>query len=145
MKVLAAAGGTAGHVNPMLATADQLARRGHEVLAVGTRTGLEAELVPAAGLELYPIARIPLPRKPSGDLFRLPGRLKGAVDDLRGVLRDRDIHAVQQYVTERGQQNHVLLTQLARLPLSWLGPRRAEITELTVRGSLQSAAPLATG
>ncbi|AZQ76221.1 undecaprenyldiphospho-muramoylpentapeptide beta-N-acetylglucosaminyltransferase [Flaviflexus ciconiae] len=94
MKVLAAAGGTAGHVNPMLATADQLARRGHEVLAVGTRTGLEAELVPAAGLELYPIARIPLPRKPSGDLFRLPGRLKGAVDDLRGVLRDRSIDAV---------------------------------------------------
>lgn len=94
MRILAAAGGTAGHVNPMLATAEQLVARGHEVIAVGTATGLEAELVPAAGLELVTIDRIPLPRRPSGDLLRLPGRLAGAVGDLRSVIRDRDIRVV---------------------------------------------------
>lgn len=94
MRILAAAGGTAGHVNPMLATAEQLMSRGHEVIAVGTATGLEADLVPAAGLELVTIERIPLPRRPSLDLVRLPGRLTRAVRDLRAILRDRDISVV---------------------------------------------------
>lgn len=94
MRILAAAGGTAGHVNPMLAVARELRERGHEVIAVGTRTGLEAELVPAAGLELHPIPKIPLPRKPSLDLVKLPGRLRGAVNDLATLIRDRDIDAV---------------------------------------------------
>ncbi|WP_054953425.1 undecaprenyldiphospho-muramoylpentapeptide beta-N-acetylglucosaminyltransferase [Flaviflexus massiliensis] len=94
MKVLAAAGGTAGHVNPMLATARELTERGHEVLAIGTMEGLEADLVPAAGLELYPIAKIPLPRKPSLDLVRLPGRMRATVNELRGLMRARSIDAV---------------------------------------------------
>lgn len=79
--VLLAGGGSAGHVSPLLALADALVRRhpGITVTALGTEAGLESRLVPARGFELRYVPKVPLPRRPSGDLLRLPGRLKGAI------------------------------------------------------------------
>jgi UDP-N-acetylmuramate--alanine ligase/UDP-N-acetylglucosamine--N-acetylmuramyl-(pentapeptide) pyrophosphoryl-undecaprenol N-acetylglucosamine transferase len=78
-RVLLAGGGTAGHVNPLLATADALLERGHDVAALGTERGLESHLVPDAGIDLHFVPRVPLPRRPSLDLVRLPMRLRAAV------------------------------------------------------------------
>jgi UDP-N-acetylglucosamine--N-acetylmuramyl-(pentapeptide) pyrophosphoryl-undecaprenol N-acetylglucosamine transferase len=50
--VVVAAGGTAGHVVPALAVADELRASGVEVSFLGTRDRIEAELVPAAGYEI---------------------------------------------------------------------------------------------
>lgn len=47
-----AGGGTGGHVIPNLAVAEELRRRGHELLFIGTSRGMEARLVPAAGFPL---------------------------------------------------------------------------------------------
>ena len=46
-------GGTAGHVNPLLTIADHLRKRSpqDQVLALGTKEGLESRLVPEAGIE----------------------------------------------------------------------------------------------
>ncbi|WP_024288710.1 undecaprenyldiphospho-muramoylpentapeptide beta-N-acetylglucosaminyltransferase [Cellulomonas sp. KRMCY2] len=79
--VLLAGGGSAGHVNPLLAVADELRRRRPDVRVVvlGTAAGLEAELVPAHGYRLVTVPRVPLPRRPTLDWFRLPGRLRAAV------------------------------------------------------------------
>ncbi len=90
--VLLAGGGTAGHVAPLLATADALRERfpGLRVVALGTAEGLEATLVPPSGIDLRIIPRVPLPRRLSTDLFRLPARLHTAVDIAREVIDDLD-------------------------------------------------------
>ncbi len=51
-RVVVAAGGTAGHVVPAMAVADELRASGAEVTFLGTRERIEAELVPAAGYEI---------------------------------------------------------------------------------------------
>lgn len=96
VSVVLAGGGTAGHVNPLLAVADEVRRRepGARVLALGTTTGLEAELVPARGYELRPIPRVPLPRRPSTELLRLPGRLAAAVKAAEDAIDEIDAQAV---------------------------------------------------
>jgi UDP-N-acetylglucosamine--N-acetylmuramyl-(pentapeptide) pyrophosphoryl-undecaprenol N-acetylglucosamine transferase len=50
--VVIMAGGTGGHVFPALAVAEQLRARGLAVSWLGTRRGIEAELVPAAGFAI---------------------------------------------------------------------------------------------
>jgi UDP-N-acetylglucosamine--N-acetylmuramyl-(pentapeptide) pyrophosphoryl-undecaprenol N-acetylglucosamine transferase len=82
LRVLLAGGGTAGHVSPLLALADCLRRRDPEaaVLVLGTAEGLESRLVPARGYDLAQVPRVPMPRRPSKEVLRLPGRLSAAVD-----------------------------------------------------------------
>ncbi len=81
MSVILAGGGSTGHVAPLLALADCLRRRdpGVRVTALGTAEGLEARLVPEAGLPFAVVPRVPLPRRPSADLGRLPWRLRAAI------------------------------------------------------------------
>ena len=93
LSVLLAGGGTAGHVAPLLALADCLRRRHPDcvVTVLGTAEGLESRLVPAAGYPMEIVPRVPLPRRPSADLLRLPGRLSAAV---RAATRAIDlVHA----------------------------------------------------
>ena len=93
---LLAGGGTAGHVNPLLAVADRLRDRdpGATILVLGTREGLEARLVPGRGFELLTIERLPFPRRPNPAALRFPSRLRAAVADVRTMIRERGVDVV---------------------------------------------------
>jgi UDP-N-acetylglucosamine--N-acetylmuramyl-(pentapeptide) pyrophosphoryl-undecaprenol N-acetylglucosamine transferase len=96
ISVVLAGGGTAGHVEPAMAVADALIALDPDVriTALGTQRGLETRLVPERGYHLELITAVPLPRKPSGDLMRLPLRVRRAVRQTRAVLDDVDADVV---------------------------------------------------
>ncbi|MGL3804948.1 undecaprenyldiphospho-muramoylpentapeptide beta-N-acetylglucosaminyltransferase [Paeniglutamicibacter sp. R2-26] len=96
LRVVVAGGGTAGHISPMIAIADALRTMapGTRVTAVGTESGLETRLVPEAGYELRTIAKVPMPRRPSMDLLKLPFRFSAAIKAAGRILDESGAQAV---------------------------------------------------
>ena len=90
LSVVLAGGGSAGHVSPLLAVAAKLRALvpDAKLLAVGSASGLETRLVPAAGLELALIDRVPMPRRPNADAWKFPMRMRRAIADSRRILRE---------------------------------------------------------
>jgi UDP-N-acetylglucosamine--N-acetylmuramyl-(pentapeptide) pyrophosphoryl-undecaprenol N-acetylglucosamine transferase len=95
-RYLLAGGGTAGHVNPLLAVADRLRRDepDAEVVVLGTKEGLEARLVPARGYELASIPKLPFPRRPNAAALRFPGEYRRSIRSVRSLIRERGIDVV---------------------------------------------------
>ena len=93
---LLAGGGTAGHVNPLLAVADGLRVRDPEavVLLLGTREGLEARLVPERGYELLIVDKVPFPRRPNGAALRFPLAWRRAIAQVRTHIRAHGVDVV---------------------------------------------------
>lgn len=96
LSIVVAGGGTAGHIEPALAVADAIREIAPDarITALGTNRGLETTLVPARGYDLRLIPPVPVPRKPTGDLFKLPLRVARAVSEARAVLDDVEADAV---------------------------------------------------
>lgn len=96
LSVVLAGGGTAGHVEPAMAVADALTALspGIRITALGTARGLETRLVPERGYRLELITPVPLPRKLSGDLLRLPARIVRSVRETRAILDEVDADVV---------------------------------------------------
>ena len=67
MKLIFAAGGTGGHINPALAAAGEIRKRcpDAKILFVGTREHMESKLVPAAGFDFKTIEITGFQRKPT--------------------------------------------------------------------------------
>lgn len=93
---LLAGGGTAGHVNPLLAVADALRERDPDagVLVLGTREGLEARLVPARGYELLSVDKVPFPRRPDAAAAAFPARFARTVGQVRRHIAARGVDVV---------------------------------------------------
>jgi UDP-N-acetylglucosamine--N-acetylmuramyl-(pentapeptide) pyrophosphoryl-undecaprenol N-acetylglucosamine transferase len=96
VSVVLAGGGSAGHVSPLLATADALRRLAPDtvVTALGTARGLEASLVPARGYPLELVPRVRVPRKPSAEWLTMPTKLRAAVRTAGAVLEKVGADAV---------------------------------------------------
>ncbi|HJP77179.1 MAG TPA: undecaprenyldiphospho-muramoylpentapeptide beta-N-acetylglucosaminyltransferase [Pseudonocardiaceae bacterium] len=86
--VVVAGGGTAGHIEPALALADAVMRLRPDarVVALGTQRGLETSIVPKRGYPLELIPPVPMPRKPTPALLKLPMKVRDSIKVTRGVL-----------------------------------------------------------
>ena len=114
--VLIMAGGTGGHVFPALAVADALRARGVPVVWLGTRDGLEARVVPEAGIALEWLRVRGLRGKGWLGWLVAPVRVLRAVFQARAVLRrqrPRCVLGLGGYVAGPG----ALAAWLQRVPL----------------------------
>jgi UDP-N-acetylglucosamine--N-acetylmuramyl-(pentapeptide) pyrophosphoryl-undecaprenol N-acetylglucosamine transferase len=93
---LLAGGGTAGHVNPLLAVANALIERSpsDRVIVLGTKEGLESRLVPAAGFQLLIIQKLPFPRRPGFRALTFPFQFFAAASTIRKYIREHSINIV---------------------------------------------------
>lgn len=99
------AGGTGGHVFPALALAEALREAACEVVWLGTRRGIEARLVPAAGIPVEWIAIGGLRGKGIATLLAAPFALLRALwQSLRAMWRHRPavVVGLGGYVTGPG-------------------------------------------
>ncbi len=147
VSVVVAGGGSAGHIEPALALADAVRRHRPDAIitALGTERGLDRTLIPARGYALELIPPVPLPRRPSADLLRLPGRVRTAVRRVREVLFavDADVVvgfggyvALPAYLGARGRAPIVVHEANARAGLAnKVGARLATRVVAAVPGS----------
>ena len=90
MRVILTGGGTGGHIYPALAIAQGLLAQDAEtqILYVGIRDGMEARLVPEAGLAFAGISGKGLPRKLSLDTIKVLGESVKALWETKKILRE---------------------------------------------------------
>lgn len=93
-RVLIMAGGTGGHVFPALAVAKELSARGVAVTWMGTRKGLEAEVVPKAGIPIDWVTISGLRGNGALGWLMAPFRLFRALMQARRIISDRNPGAV---------------------------------------------------
>jgi UDP-N-acetylglucosamine--N-acetylmuramyl-(pentapeptide) pyrophosphoryl-undecaprenol N-acetylglucosamine transferase len=87
--ILIMAGGTGGHVFPALAVAQALEERAQQVVWLGTRAGIEARVVPDAGIDIEWIGVTGLRRKGGLAWLAAPLRLLKALAQALEVVRRR--------------------------------------------------------
>lgn len=93
MRVIVAAGGTAGHIYPGLSLAEVLRAQGADVTFLGRAGGQEARLVPEAGFDLRTVEARPFARKLSPAAVRAPLTALRAAHRCRSLIRDTDVVA----------------------------------------------------
>jgi UDP-N-acetylglucosamine--N-acetylmuramyl-(pentapeptide) pyrophosphoryl-undecaprenol N-acetylglucosamine transferase len=151
VSVVLAGGGTGGHIEPMLSLADALLRRGVEgggprITCLGTARGMETRLVPARGYDLRLIPPVPLPRKPTLDLLRVPGRVRRSVAETRALLRELEADvvvgfggyvALPAYLAARRERVPIVVHEQNALPglANRIGARLAARVAVTVPGT----------
>ncbi|MGM0548343.1 MAG: undecaprenyldiphospho-muramoylpentapeptide beta-N-acetylglucosaminyltransferase [Bacillota bacterium] len=69
MKAVITGGGTGGHIYPALAIAEALKEQGWEIIYLGSKERMEADIVPKSGFEFKELPLRPLPRKFSFKIF----------------------------------------------------------------------------
>jgi UDP-N-acetylglucosamine--N-acetylmuramyl-(pentapeptide) pyrophosphoryl-undecaprenol N-acetylglucosamine transferase len=141
-------GGTGGHVNPLLALADYISETESDarIFALGTKEGLERDLVPARGYELLTIAKLPFPRKISLSAFAFPSAFFKAVNQVRAIIRQNKIDIVvgfggyasaPAYVAARLEKTLLVVHEANALPgiANKIGAKFADAVAVAFKGT----------
>ncbi|MEO0422061.1 MAG: undecaprenyldiphospho-muramoylpentapeptide beta-N-acetylglucosaminyltransferase [Pseudomonadota bacterium] len=168
-RVMIMAGGTGGHVYPALAVANWLREHRHEVVWLGTRAGIEARVVPAAGFPIEWVHVSGLRGKSLSTWLTAPVRLVRALLEAWSAVRRRRPHVVLGmggFVTGPGgvaawllripllvhEQNaiaglsnrllaHVAMQAFEAFPGSFKPARAAQLLGNPVRDDIEALAP----
>ena len=89
MKILLAGGGTGGHVYPAIAIANKIKEHNPdcEILFVGTKNGIESEIVPKAGFELKTVTVQGFKRKIDLDNIKRVFKLCKGLEQSRRIVK----------------------------------------------------------
>ncbi|MCL2416267.1 MAG: undecaprenyldiphospho-muramoylpentapeptide beta-N-acetylglucosaminyltransferase [Defluviitaleaceae bacterium] len=87
MKIILTGGGTAGHVTPNLALLPHLTALGHEIEYIGSKTGIEHELIKKTGIPYHGISSGKMRRYFSFENFADAFRVVKGLGDAIGLMR----------------------------------------------------------
>jgi len=92
-RVLLVGGGTAGHVEPALAVGNWLLMNSDDLACefIGTKSGIENDLVPAAGLKLHHILKVPMPRKLQPAILFWPFQFLASLFQALKIVKSADL------------------------------------------------------
>lgn len=90
MKVIIAAAGTGGHINPGIAIANKIKEKepSSEIIFIGTNRGLENDLVPRAGYALKTIQAYGFNRKISLDNFKKMYKTFCSIGEVKRIMEE---------------------------------------------------------
>ena len=90
MRVIIAAAGTGGHINPAIAIANKIKEKepDSKIIFIGTPRGLENDLVPRAGYELRTVDAYGIRRKINIDNIKRLAKMVKAIKDSRKIIKD---------------------------------------------------------
>ncbi|MBO4395009.1 MAG: undecaprenyldiphospho-muramoylpentapeptide beta-N-acetylglucosaminyltransferase [Eubacterium sp.] len=86
-KIILTGGGTAGHVTPNMALIPELKQRGYDIHYVGSRDGIERELIGGLDIPYYPISSGKLRRYFDMKNFTDPFRIQHGYHESRSLLK----------------------------------------------------------
>ena len=87
-KIVLTGGGTAGHVTPNIALIDRLKEEGFEIAYIGSKTGIEKELIEKLGITYYGISSGKLRRYFSMKNFTDPFRVQHGYHEAKKILKE---------------------------------------------------------
>lgn len=92
-RVILVGGGTAGHVEPALAVGRWLQKKSSEIELgfIGTKSGIEVELLVDTGITFHPIVKVPFPRKIDLSIVLWPFKFLLGVWQSLSVVRKSDL------------------------------------------------------
>lgn len=88
-KIILTGGGTAGHVTPNLALLPELRQRGYSVEYIGSKAGIESELIPQANIPYHAISSGKLRRYFSLQNFTDPFRVLAGFFQAKKLLKQK--------------------------------------------------------
>ena len=91
-RIILVGGGTAGHVEPALALGRYLTKKDSDIVLefIGTKSGVEVELLADTGIIFHPILKVPFPRKMNFQTIVWPVKFKVAFWQSFKAIRKSD-------------------------------------------------------